>query len=68
MRWLQKKIADLEKTNRDRPDQLFHQETASNMQGLLEKRYDDMRKYYEGRLRDQERELIEYKEIVNRIR
>lgn len=38
------------------------------MQGLLEKRYDDMRKYYEGRLRDQERELIEYKEIVNRIR
>lgn len=40
----------------------------SPAQALLEKRYDDMKRFYEVRVRDLERELYEYKELVNRFK
>lgn len=35
--------------------------------GMLEKRYDDMKKYYEGRIRELENDNLEYKEMNNRL-
>lgn len=46
------------------PDQ-NPQNSAS--QAILEKRYDDMKRYYEGRIRELEREILDYKQIVSNI-
>jgi len=35
-------------------------------QAVLEKRYDDMKRFYESRVRDLERELVEYREIATK--
>lgn len=37
-------------------------------QALFDKRYDDMKRFYEGRCRDLERELVEYKDLVSKMK
>ena len=64
----QKRVSDLERA-------LQKQNSASQLgtgsddanRGMLEKRYDDMKKYYEGRIRELERDNIEYKDMNNRL-
>ena len=36
-------------------------------QAVLEKRYDDMKRFYETRVRDLERELVEYRELATKV-
>lgn len=64
----QKRVSDLERA-------LQKQSSASQLgtgsddanRGMLEKRYDDMKKYYEGRIKELERDNIEYKDMNNRL-
>lgn len=63
----QKKIMELQRsaqTNRLSGEGIYFD---NSNQAVLEKRYDDMKRFYETRVRDLERELVEYKEFATKV-